>query len=283
MPKPAPSIPARSGPHGAALAAAEQALRLGRPEEAERFAAQVLKSERLNVAAGRLLGTALLMQDRPAEAVEPLRRAARRGGDPGVETLLARALAGSGRTDEALAQLRQATARRPPWPQAFLELGDQLAALGRPDEATAAFEAGLALVPDAQVLKVGLAYLRLKLGDRAQARALFEAVRAAAPERRDAQVGLAAVLAQDGAWAEAAELYRAAIEGRPDDAAVRIELARCLLEIGKREAGEATLRIAAGADPRLASQAAMALAATPRGRLFLRPSAAARFLGSPRA
>jgi predicted Zn-dependent protease len=279
MPKAPPSVQARPGPHSAAIEAAEQALRIGRPDEAERLARQVLKSERVNVLAGRLLGTALLMQDRPAEAVEPLQRAARRSGDPAIETLLARALAGAARTEAALTQLRQATSRRPPLPQAFLELGDQLAALARFEVAAAAYEAGLALAPEAQVLRVGLAYLRLRLGDRARARALFEAVRAAAPDRRDAQVGLAAVLAQDGAWAEAAELYRAALEARPDDAATRIELARSLLEMGQREAGEAALRIAAGADPRLTGQAALALAATPRGRLFLHPSAAARFLG----
>lgn len=279
MSRPAPSAYARPSPHAPALEAAALAIRAQRPDEAERLAAQVLKAERVNVQAAQLLGTALLMQDRPAEALEPLQRAARRSGDPAIETLLARALAGVGRSDEALAQLRQATERRPALPQAFLELGDQLGALERHDEAAATFEAGLALAPEAQVLRVGLGYLCLKSNDRARARSLFAQVLAAAPQRYDAQVGLARVVTLDGDYVRATRLFREALEQRPDDTAVRIELGKCLLELGQRDAGEATLRIATRGAMEMASQAILALAATPRGRLFLRPSAAARFLG----
>ena len=142
--------------------------------------------------------------------------------------------------------MRQATARRPVLPQAFLELGDQLGALGRFDEAAAAFEAGLALAPEAMVLRVGLGHLSLKRNDRARARALFAEVRAAAPERYDALVGLAQVLATDGEPGPAAELYRQALAARPGDSALTLELGKCLLELGQREAGETALRAAAG-------------------------------------
>jgi tetratricopeptide (TPR) repeat protein len=228
----------------------------------------------------RRLGTTLLLQNRPAEAIAPLEQAARRSGDPAIETLLGRALSAAGRADEALATLRQATARRPALPQAFLELGDQLGALGRFDEAAAAFEAGLALCPDAAVLRVGLGRLRLQRNDRAGARALFEAVRAAAPERLDAMVELARVTSLEGDGAAAAELYRRALELRPGDAALRIEFARCLLDIGQREAGEAALRAAAQGPGAPVGQAILALAAAPHGRFFLRPSAAVKFLGA---
>jgi predicted Zn-dependent protease len=280
MPTPPPSRPERPATIQDALDGAAAALRSQRLDEAERLAAGVLKSNPGNVGAAQLLGQALLLQNRPQEAIAPLRWTARRSHDPVIETLLARALADTGRGDEALDQLRLAITRRPAYPQAFQELGDQLGKLGRFDEGAAVFESGLALAPDAAVLRMGLGYLRLQRNDRAGARRLFAQVRAAAPERRDARVALANVMALDGEYAAAADLYRQALALRPDDALTRIELARCLLEMGERAAGEAALRAAARGEPQAANLAITALAATPRGRFFLRPRAAARFLGA---
>ena len=254
-----------------------------RPDEAELLAGDVLKSDRGNGAAARVLGQALLMQGRALEAINPLERAARRTPDPVIETLLGRALAEAGRTGEALDRLRQASSRRPAYPLAFVELGDQLGKLGRFDEALPVFETGLALSPDAQVLRMALGYLHMNRNDRSKARALFLAVRAAAPERHDARLALAQVLALDGDHAAAAELYRGALALRPDDAATRIALAKCLLEMGERDAGEAALRAVArdncgdgGPGHRRPGRR------VPHGRAFLRPSAAAKFLGAPR-
>src|SRR6202022_4416136 len=103
----------------------------GRPDEAERLAADVLKSNRGNVLAAQILGRALLVQNRPGEAIDPLQPAARRSGDPEIETLLAAEWAAAGRDDEAFEQLRRTTARRPPFPPAFLDLGRRLGDRGR--------------------------------------------------------------------------------------------------------------------------------------------------------
>jgi Tfp pilus assembly protein PilF len=126
---------------------------------------------------------------------------------------------------------------------------------------------------------VGLGYVHLNRNDRVAARDQFQQVRAAAPGRYDGMVGLANVLALDGEYAEAAALYRQALELQPDNALTRLSLGRCLLEMGERDAGETALRAAAGGSPERVWPAIVALAATPRGRVFLRPSAAARFLG----
>jgi tetratricopeptide (TPR) repeat protein len=262
----------------AALDQAAAALQAQRFADAERLAASVLRSNRNHLAAAQILGQALLQQGRPEDAIEALRSPARRSLDPALETLLARAFADAGRDDEALDRLRAATARRPAYPLAFLELGDRLGQLGRHDEGIAVFSQGLALAPDAIVLSVGLAFLRLHRNERAEARALFDAVRAAAPQRRDALLGLAHVMVADGDYAGAAVLYRQALEARADDLATRVSLARCLLEMGAREAGEAALRDAARGADAMAGPAITALAAAPHGRLFLKPSAAADFL-----
>jgi predicted Zn-dependent protease len=263
-----------------ALDRARLALRRQRPDEAERLAAAALRSAPDDPLLAQALGHALMAQGRPAEAIEPLRRAARRSGDPALETLLARALAGAGRWDEACDQLRRTTARRPAFALAFLELGEQLGDAGRVDEGIDVLGRGLALAPEATVLRMGLGRLHLKRHDRAKARRLFAEAHAAAPGRHDAVVALARVTALDGDFAAAADLYRRALQLRPEDAVSRIDLAKCLLEIGEREAGEAALRTATRGATQLAGLAITALAATSRGRFFLRPSAAAEFLGA---
>jgi Flp pilus assembly protein TadD len=98
------------------------------------------------------------MQNRAADAIAPLERAARRSGDPSTETLLATALGADGRGDEALDQLRRTTARRPPYAPAFLEYGGQLARIGRFDEANEVLEGGLAFAPDSVELRMELGF-----------------------------------------------------------------------------------------------------------------------------
>ncbi|KRB52555.1 lipopolysaccharide assembly protein LapB [Phenylobacterium sp. Root700] len=280
MSKPPPASRPRQDKASQTLEKAVLALRMQRPDEAERLAASVLKGERDNVVATQVLGTALLSQNRAEDAVEALQKTALRATDPAIETLLAKALTAAGRPDEALDQLRRASERRPPYPLAFLDLGEGLGADGRFDEAVAVLETGLALIPKADGLRIALGYLHLKRNDRGRARRLFQQVRTAAPQRQDAMVGLAKVMVLDGEYAQAADLYRRALVLQPGDAATRLSLGKCLLEMGEREAGEAAIRAATHEAAQLAGPAITALAATSRGRFFLRPSAALKFLNA---
>ena len=74
------------------------------------------------------------------------------------------------------------------------------------------------------------------------------------------------------------EAFRRVVALRPGDAVARAELGRCLLEMGERDAGEASIRLATRESPELFGRAIMSLAISSRGRFFLRPSAAAKFL-----
>jgi len=273
-----PPVASRPSASDRALERATLALQMQRPDEAERIAADVLKANRGNIVAATILGRALMMQNRAGEAIAPLERAARRGDDPAVETLLAAALATAGRRDEALEQLRQTTARRPAFPPAFLEHAGQLANIGKIDEAIAVLESALALTPDAIDLQKHLALLLLKRNDRARARAILLQVLAVAPGRPDVLAGLAQVMLLDGEYAAAAETYRRVLALRPDDAMARADLGRCLLEMGDRDTGEANIRMATGGRPQMVGRAIMSLAASSHGRFFLRPSAATKFL-----
>ena len=250
-----------------------------RPGEAERLAEGVLRANRSNSAAAVLLGQALLIQNRPGEAIVPLERAARRGSDPKIETLLAAALAAVGRRDEAFDQLRQTTARRPAFPPAFREYADQLARAGRYDEAIAVAENGVELTPEVIELQIDLGRLYLGRNDRVRARGLLSRALAAAPGRRDIETALARVMVFDGEYAAAADIYRHALALQPEDAMTRIDLGICQLELGERSAGEASLRSATRGRPEMLDRATHSLAGASHGRFFFRPSAAVKFLG----
>jgi tetratricopeptide (TPR) repeat protein len=271
--------PGRRNPGDDALERAVVALQMQRPGEAERLAAGVLRANRSNHIAAKVLGWALLAQNRAGEAIEPVERAARRSQDPEIETVLAVALAATGRQQEALDQLRQTTARRPAFPPAFREYAGQLAKLDRFDEAIELMESAIALAPGAIDLQIDLARLCLNRNDRVKARSILSQALAAAPGRPDIQAALARVLLLDGDYAAAAEMFRHLLALRPDDAATRADLAACQLEMGARDTGEATLRAATRGRPEMLGRAIHLLAATSHGRFFFRPSAGVKFLG----
>jgi tetratricopeptide (TPR) repeat protein len=279
MSKPPHLSPAKRNAADAALERATLALQMGRPGEAERLAEGVLRANRSSSAAAVILGQALLTQNRPAEAITPLERAARRSDDPKIETLLAAALAAAGRRDEALDQLRQTTARQQAFPPAFREYAGQLAKAGRLGEAIAVAEAGLQLTPDAVELQVDLGRLYLSRNDRVRARSMLLQALAATPGRRDIQTVLARVMVFDGEYAAAADIYRHALALQPDDAMTRVDLGMCQLELADRSAGEASLRAATRGRPEMLGRAMNSLASASHGRFFFRPSAAVKFLG----
>jgi Tfp pilus assembly protein PilF len=142
----------------------------------------------------------------------------------------------------------------------------------------AALESGLALVPDAVDMQRELAALHLKRNDRTRARELLLRALKVSPDRPDLMAGLALVMLLDGEYASAAEAFRRVVALRPGDAVARADFGRCLLEMGERDAGEASIRMATRESPELLGRAIMSLAVASRGRFFLRPSAAAKFL-----
>jgi predicted Zn-dependent protease len=263
---------------GEALQRAQLALRMNQPSEAERLASEILKAERANVMAASLLGQALLAQNRAEEAVGPLQKAARRSGDPSLETLFAIALASNGQDEDALAQLRKTTARRPAFPPAFRELAARLNKRGESEAAIAVLEECLAQAGNIAELQLDLARLYLGRNARGLARDALTKALTAAPGRPDIVALLARLMLLDGDYAAAADAYRHVLAVRPDDAMTRADFAVCLMEMGEREAGEANLRLAMRGRPDMLYRAIGSLAAPAHGRLFLRPSAVVKFL-----
>jgi tetratricopeptide (TPR) repeat protein len=261
----------------AALRQAMIALNSGHPADAERIAADVLKTNRRNVLALQILANALLMQNRIADAIAPLETAARGNHDPQIETMLGIALRQAGRIEDALSWLKRAVKRRPPHAQAFYEFGCLLSFLNRDEEAVEAFNRGLDVAPLMPQLSVQLGYVLLRRKRYAEAKTAFGRALANAAGSAKALFGLAKVHQAVGDNAAAAGYFRQCLTSRPNDADMWLQLGYCLLELGDREAGLACFRTATRGDPQNHGNALSALVKSGHGRFWLKPSGAAQY------
>jgi len=267
---------------GAALQRARVALNNDRAQDAERIADEILKRDPRNGAALQVRGCALLMQKRAAEALAPLQVAAqsRRSGE--TDTLLAMALRQTGRNDEALSRLKRATKRQPPYAPAFHELGYLLMSLEHYSEAIETLRRGLEIAPMMPQLFTQLGEVLLRRRSYGEAKAAFARAFEIAPDSADALFGLGKAHQSIGEAAPAAAYYRRCLVLTPEDTACWLNLGHCLLRLGDNEAGYECFRAAGRGDPKRYGKALTSLAAAGRGKLWLKPSAAARFFAPKR-
>jgi tetratricopeptide (TPR) repeat protein len=117
-------------------------------DAASRYA-QIIQMEPANVDALCLLGLAYGQLQRPAEAVDLLRRATVVAPDNvRAHMLLGGALKAQGRPEEALASFDQAIAHQPGLLDAYTNRADALMALKRPGEAVETYDRALTIRPD---------------------------------------------------------------------------------------------------------------------------------------
>jgi len=270
--------PQGGSPVEADLQWAVGALNHGRPDDAERFARNVLARIPQHPKALYLLGCALLQQNRAAQAVAPLEKAARALQDPAVETQLGMALRQTGRSDDAILTLRRAVKRRPPHPDAFHELAYSLYLAKRADEAVTVLTHAGEVVPAAAELPILLGVVHQSRGDCAGARAAYLKALAIAPDHPGAHFGLGAVMADDTEYAQAVPHLERALAANPDDAQAHMKLGVCLLELDRFDDALEHFRAAVRNDESLYRVALSVIAASARGRFWLRPSAAAERL-----
>jgi tetratricopeptide (TPR) repeat protein len=253
------------------------ALNSRRPDEAERMAATAVKANPRDARALQILGYALFLQGRGAEAVAPLEAAARLRNDAEIDTQLAVALRQAGRLEDALARLNRAVKRRPSFPGAFHELGCLLASLKRYDEAIDAFRQGLDVAPMMPELSVQLGYALLQCGRWAEAKSAFTRALNIAPALREALSGLAKAEQELGDHAASADCLRRCLR-ISSDPVIWHQLGRCLLRMGQLDEAYDCFRHAVRAEPRRFANVLTSILKAPRGRFWLRPSAARRFL-----
>jgi tetratricopeptide (TPR) repeat protein len=263
-----------------ALQRAVLALDRDRPQEAERIASELLKANPHHTRALYVCGCARVMQGRAAEAIAPLEAAAGGRNDPEIDTMLAIAFRRLGRNEDALRRLKLATKRRPPYAGSFHELGSLLVSLGRDEEAIKAFRRGLEVAPMMPALSVQLGQIFLRQRNCAEAKAVFVRALEITPGLPDAQFGLAKAYQEVGESAAAADYFRRYLVGKPHDRGAWLLLGHCLLELGQLDAGYDCFRTAARGDAKGYGRALTSLSAAGRGRFWLKPSDAERFLRS---
>jgi tetratricopeptide (TPR) repeat protein len=261
-----------------ALSRAVLALNSQRPNEAERIAGEVLKADPRHSRALHIFGCALLMQGRAEDAIAPLETAARGGRDPEIDTQLAMALRQTGRHEDAFSWLKRATKRRPPYAAAFRELGALLVSMERYDEAVEVLRSGLEVAPMMSQLSIQLGYALLSRGNCADAKSAFARALDISPGSADALFGMAKAHRDSGEARAAADYFRRYLMSEPGDQSAWLHLGHCLLELGQLDAGYECFRTVARGDPKRYGNALASLAASGRGRLWLKPSAAAQFL-----
>jgi tetratricopeptide (TPR) repeat protein len=271
-------MPGHSAKPGDPLQQATFALSANRPQEAQRIAQLILKTEPRQAKALHVLGCALLMQDRIGDAVAPLEEAARALREPETDTLLAIALRRIGKNEGALSRLKRAIKRRPPYAPAFHELGYLLMSLEQYDEAIEALRRGLEIAPMMPELSILLGNVFLAGRNFPNAKVSFARALNISPNSLDAMYGLAVAYWRLCEHQAAADLFRRCLVRNPDDVSTLLGLGQCLLELGQRDAGYDCFRKVARGNSKHYGSALAALVNAGRSRFWLKPSAAARFL-----
>jgi Flp pilus assembly protein TadD len=181
---------------------------------------------------------------------------------------LAAVLEAQGKTDEAVAQLREAVRLRPYYVPARAELGQLLAGQGHADEGLQELQTAVKLRPADPAAHFRLGSVLGSLGRTAEAAAEFSQVVRLQPNNADAHYNLGLALAQEDRLQEAAAEFSTTVGLRPDDAAARFNLGIALARQGKIDASIAqfseALRIKPGfAEARQALERAMTLKQPP--------------------
>jgi tetratricopeptide (TPR) repeat protein len=262
----------------ALLQQARFALNAERPQEAQRIAQQILKTDPRRAQALHILGGALLMQNRAADAVASLEDAARALRDPETDTLLAIALRRIGRNEDAFSRLKRATKRRPPFGAAFHEFGFLLLSMERYNEAIDVLSRGHELLPMMPELSILLGNVFLECRNFSSAKIYFARALNISPDSLDAMYGMGMTHWRLCEYQAAADLFRRCVMRNPDDVSTWLGLGHCLLELGQSDAGYDCFRAVARRDPKRYGSALVALVNSGRSRFWLKPSAAERFL-----
>ena len=224
------------------------ALRLGQAASAERQLRAIQAAAPGEVNSLRLLGLALLVQDKVPEAIGALEKAvAAAPGFPQARTDLARAYRQAGRLDAALAAARAALAAAPSLGGAWYALGDIQAELGECTEANVAYARGQLADPKAaRIQEAGAAFER---GERREAEVVFREILKEDASHVGALCGLAAVSIGVGAAKDAEQLLRHALRQVAHLPLAWRGLSQALLEAGRLDEAEQAIRHALKVEP----------------------------------
>jgi len=217
----------------ASIQSALSAMRNNRPLRAEETCRDYLLMHPGCIDHLRLLGHALMKQDRLKEAEEQLRLALSLNADfPQLYEDLGSVLAMNGNYEEAIPLFEKAIRLEPRLPLAHKKLGQALAAIGRGEDADEQFEEYFEKDPEAGAVAIGANHLRS--GRKDEAIKVFRDVLRKNPENVSAirYLGLA-YFREEKNFEEAEAWLRRATSIAPDFTAAWMNLGPVLLEMNK--------------------------------------------------
>lgn len=145
----------------------------------------------------------------------------------------------------------------------------------RDAEAAEALMRGVEVTPMMPEMSIQLGYVLLRRRRFDDAKSAFARALTIVP---DALSGIAQALQENGESQAAADYFRRYLIVSPGDQGAWVRLGLCLLALGQRDAGHDCFRTVARRDPKGFGSALSSLVKSSRGRFWLKPSAAARFL-----
>ena len=167
-----------------------------------------------------------------------------------AHTNLGTLLLAQGRPKEALEEFQAALAIVPRYPEIHSNAADALIALGRPDEAMVEYARALAIEPRYTPALVNLAHTLVARGRPGEAIAFYRRALEREPSSAEWQIDLGVALAQAGRYPEAIESYERALKIDPTRAPAHANLANALMREGRADEALAHLRTAVSLDPR---------------------------------
>jgi tetratricopeptide (TPR) repeat protein len=225
----------------AAIGEALAALRMGRTATAERQLRAIQERAPGDLASLRLLGVALLDQDKIPAAIDVLERvvaAAPRFWE--ARTDLARAYRGAGRLPAAREELQRVIAAAPTLEAAWLAYGDVLVDLEKYPDARVAYEHARRADPERQRIEEATA--ALMAGDRKQAELIFRDILKADAGHVAAVCGLAAISLTVSRGGDAVRLLRHALRQSAHLPLAWRGLCQAMVDLGRLTEAEGAVR-----------------------------------------
>jgi tetratricopeptide (TPR) repeat protein len=222
-------------------AALQEALALHQRDqfaEAEKLYARVLKAQRDNFDALRLLGMLNHQRGKPGEAYRLISAALKvEPRSPDALSNLALVLQTLKRNDEALAALDKALTLAPGHIDALNLRGNMRAAIGDPDAALKDYDAALVAAPGHPLVLYNRGNALRALGRDADAIAAYDSALAAAPNHAGAWTNRGMALAALNRHVDAVSSYSRALTLNPDNADVHFNAGLSLLTLGDYRQG----------------------------------------------
>jgi tetratricopeptide (TPR) repeat protein len=224
---------------------AESRLASGHPDQADQAAALIDEAieARPRVGALHLLGATIeLRRERYGRALELLDEAERLGTrGPNVRVVRALALQGSGRLEDALAEIESARKLFPSQVAIERTHGLVLMALNRDAQAASVLAGMVEREPSDATAWAALGQLYFRQSQRDRARLAFERALAAEPGHDQAHFYLGEIALMEVRFEDAVGHYQQAIEKGRGSLAARQKMAEALLKLGRHDDAQACL------------------------------------------